>query len=215
MNDYLSTIVASVTFSTGSVLFIGWILRNWISIRLKNAIQSEYQLKLELYKANLKAECDLTLERAKYELTKDAAEHQVMFSRLHEKRADAIAETYARLTEVHLSLGDYVKIFSDEASKTVEDRKQIFLDTYNNFKSQYRINKIFIPKHIEIIINNLDHEIRESFYDFRYKIEMSKGTNENSSKEWLEIYKKVRDDLQTAIDELAIEFRSLLGDNNH
>jgi hypothetical protein len=49
-----------------------WLLRNWISERLKQSIRHEYAEKLEAHKAQLKVDIDIRIERIRhdYELSK-------------------------------------------------------------------------------------------------------------------------------------------------
>ena len=112
IGDFISNVIASTFFSS---LLVGagiWIARSWLSERLKNSIRAEYDQKLETHKAQLKSQSDASLERLRADLSIATVEHNIQFTRLHEKRAEVIAETYARLTELHVALGDYVKILS-------------------------------------------------------------------------------------------------------
>jgi hypothetical protein len=65
-------------------------LRTWISERIKGSIKAEYDEKLETHKAQLKAQSDVEIEQLKSRLSVAAAQQQVRFSRLHEKRAEVI-----------------------------------------------------------------------------------------------------------------------------
>jgi len=69
-----------------------WLSKNWISEKIKGRIKVEYDSQLEILKAKLKSESDVEVERLKSQLSIAAAERQFRFSKLHEKRADAIAE---------------------------------------------------------------------------------------------------------------------------
>jgi hypothetical protein len=65
MKELVLSIIASLAFSgllTGALVFL---TKSWISQRLKSAIEHEYAEKLEDYKARLKTEHDLALERLK------------------------------------------------------------------------------------------------------------------------------------------------------
>jgi ABC-type bacteriocin/lantibiotic exporter with double-glycine peptidase domain len=65
MNDLILTIVSSLTLSGALTVFLVFLARSWISQRLKSAIENEYAENLERYKARLKTEHDLALERIK------------------------------------------------------------------------------------------------------------------------------------------------------
>ena len=54
------------------------------------------------FKTRLKSDADIEIERLKNSLQMLAMEHQVRFSKLHEKRAEVIGEVYKRLTDLNL-----------------------------------------------------------------------------------------------------------------
>jgi hypothetical protein len=62
MQDLL-TVLASVTFSGLLTTALIWVLRTWISERLRQSIQHEYAQKLEAFKAKLQAEHNVALEK--------------------------------------------------------------------------------------------------------------------------------------------------------
>ena len=98
---------------------------------IKQAIKNEYDEKLE----NLK----LTLQLTKIE-------YQISDSKLHEERANVIAETYALLTVLYRNLSDYVKPFVPAGNKSTEERRKIVIAAYNVFLEYYPKKQIFIPK---------------------------------------------------------------------
>jgi hypothetical protein len=55
---------------------------------------------VEKFKAGLKADADIEIEKLKHSLEKVAVEHQVRFSKLHSERAEVIAELYKSLARI-------------------------------------------------------------------------------------------------------------------
>ena len=86
-------VVPSVLISTTIVGALAWLLRSWISARLKSAIQHEYDAKLATHKAQLQASSDVEIEKLRSHLSIVAAVRQIRFTKLHEVRAEVIAET--------------------------------------------------------------------------------------------------------------------------
>jgi hypothetical protein len=68
VSDIAITILTSLISSAALLGALVWLLQNWISERLKNAIKHEYDAKLETHKAQLKAEYDKELESCKAKL---------------------------------------------------------------------------------------------------------------------------------------------------
>jgi hypothetical protein len=75
----LVTILSSAAVSAALSGALVWLLQNWISERLKNAIKHEYDAKLETHKAQLKAAFDVDVEAHKAKL---AAENAAATERL-------------------------------------------------------------------------------------------------------------------------------------
>src|SRR5687767_12726633 len=63
---------------------------------------------LEQFKANLASVSVVAAERLKHELQLSAQEHQVVISKLHERRAQVVAETYSLLVEAQWAAQDFV-----------------------------------------------------------------------------------------------------------
>jgi hypothetical protein len=210
--DFISYVLASTFFSS---LLVGagiWLARSWLSERLKNAIRAEYDQKLETHKAQLKSQSDVALERVRADLSILIAEHQIQFARLHEKRAEVIAETYARLTELHVALGDYVKIFEPAGDKPKEERRQAVQKAHENFITYYRTKRIFIPESAVSKIDSINERSVSAFYRFFYEVEITQKQGGHDTNLWLEIFKQVKDEMPMALKELERDFRALLGD---
>jgi hypothetical protein len=107
MPEWLGTVLPSAAISIVVSGVIVWFFQTWIGERSKSCIKHEYDTKLEDYRAQLKSTIDLEVER-----------HRVRFARLHEKRAEVIAELYSRLREATGPVQNYVSEISYEGGPT-------------------------------------------------------------------------------------------------
>ena len=97
LETFLQVIVGS-TISAGIVAYLSKsLLSLWLS------------KDLEAHKARLQSESAREIERLKADLARTNAEHQVRFSRLHEKQACIIAGVFGRLDKVHLAIRDWTQ----------------------------------------------------------------------------------------------------------
>ena len=126
------TIVSSVGASTVVCAFVGWLLREWISVRLKKSIQHEYDVKLEGFKAGYQKVLD---------------ENEIRFSWWHEKQAEALQEIYAMLVECQEKYINYFEIENTNADKLSSEAKKIIKD-YRKCFFVYKKYQIFIPDKI-------------------------------------------------------------------
>ena len=214
ITDYVLHVLSSALFSSVLVGAGAWLIRSWVSERMKNAIRSEYDQKLETHKSQLKAQSDVAIERVRADLSIAAAERQIQFARLHEERAEVIAETYARLTELHRTLGNYVKIFEPAGDKPKEERRRAVQEAHEAFITYYPKKRIFLPESAVEKIDSINERSVSAFYSFFYEIEVTQQQGGQDATRWLEIFKQVREEIPVALKELEHEFRSLLGDKS-
>lgn len=159
----------------------------------------------------LKANSAAELEKLRSTLAVAAAERHVRFSKLHERRAEAVAETYGLLRELHWRLGDYVKIFEPAGDRPKEERRNDVGEAHKAFISFYRRNRIFLSKSAVEKIEDINQKSLKAFYRFFYGVEMTQARGDGTDK-WMEIFTHVNEEMPIAISELEDEFRKLLGD---
>lgn len=208
------SVITSAAVSALLAAVLVWFARSWITERLKNAIKSEYDQKLETHKAQLKAQSDVEIERLRAQLSISATEHEVRFSRLHEKRAEVIAETYSLLKELFYRLGDYVKIFEPAGDSPREQRRQAAVDAHRAFRTYYTGRLVFIPKATATKLEAIDFQLVKTFNEFVFGVDMASNTSTNTMDKWTKIFERVSGEIKNALSELEEEFRQLLGDKS-
>lgn len=189
-----------------------WFTRTWISERLRQSIQSEYDHKLVLYKADIDRHTSTELENLKSQLKIEALEHEIKFSNLHEKRAEVISETYSLLKILFIATSDYVRVLVNDGVPSIEERRKIVDDAYNKFIYFYHRNLIFLPKTISNDIFQIKNDLYKVIQNYYFKVENG-GNNESYIEDWSKIHEDVNKKIKIALDQLEDEFRDLLGDN--
>lgn len=117
MTDLVINILSSATVAgllSSALIFLA---RNWISERLRQSIQHEYAQKLETYRALLKAEHDIALERlrtdaAQARAIQDVATGSFLDSRRagHQRRLQAIEELWRATLKIRESIPSIVML---------------------------------------------------------------------------------------------------------
>jgi hypothetical protein len=145
--DAITNAVATVGGGGVCLLSAAWLIRSVITDRLKANSDAEIERvknalvkEAEAFKMQIKADADAANERLKNSLQMMALEHQVRFSKLHEKRAEIIEELDRRLYELQVEGQHYVEragragqeAYVQWRNKFIEcnsflDAKQIFL----------------------------------------------------------------------------------------
>ena len=209
--------VAAAVFSslvTSSVLTatLLWLTKTWIGERVKNDIKYQYDQKLETHKAELKSTQDVAIEQLRSELRKTAYEHEIRFARLHERRAEVVAETYARLHELVTCVADYVKVIEFSSDPPHEERRKLVDAARDEFSKFYRPNRIFLPCEAESRIDEFVTGLLRVARNFARGVEggMDEKTGRDS---WDDADDGMESKAKPLLADLKSQFRYLLGDH--
>ncbi len=151
------------------------------------------------------------IEKFKHTLTIAAFEHQIIFSRLHEKRVEIIADLYSSLKDVLFKAQDFSSLFDDG----IKDKKRDeFSKTVNEFYIKFEKNKIWLE---ETLCNKITEIYKELISPAKEMILADIISREDSSSvrkkytTWFESHNKYQKDVPEAISLLENEFRKELG----
>lgn len=223
-SEFWVTLLSSISTSTAVV----WLIKSVISERLKNAIKSEYDLKLaahtaeikakydgelEVLKNKLKSETDLEVEKLRTALAITASEHQVKFTKLHHNQAEFIADLYACLKKFHVSVSEYIKPLETSGDKSKEDRRNEVVKRHQEFLECYDGKQIYISSDLVSLIDNLNYRYRYTYFNFFYEVESASEAKPNR-KAWGEISMNFKAEIEPILQELEVEFRGILGVSN-
>jgi hypothetical protein len=208
---FIWQLIASAGVSATLSSFLIWITRSWLSERLSQSIRSEYNQKLETHKAQLKASSDVEIERLRSQLSISATEHQVRYTKMHEARAEAIAETYSLLKELYICLDDYIKVFEPAGDVVREQRRERAYEALIKFKSYYPAKLIFLPSDVADHLAEIDRELTMAFNEFFLGVERAQAAGSEDVSMWIRIIDRINTEIQPAYKSLETEFRKLIG----
>jgi hypothetical protein len=210
MSDFVVNMITSSAVSIALVGMLSWLFRSWISERLKNAIKSEYDLKLESHKAMLKTESDASIERIRFELETIAHEHRIRYEKLHERRINVIAKVYGKLHVLMEKITAYTKPLELINDKPQALRHGEVVKVYSRLRKYYMPNQIFIPEETANHINEVLGKLAELTNQFHFQVERSPASDD-AQKKWMEILNELHDKMRPILFALKREFRLLLG----
>lgn len=205
-------LLSSATIGGVVAAIVVWLAKLSLSERIKAAIKSEYDEKLETHKAQLKAQSEVEIERLRSRLQSASLEHEIRFSGLYEMRANAISDTYSCLKEMYFRLADYVKLFEPAGGSTQQERFERLVESYQQFREAYSKKLICFPTSTADKLEAIDRSCSEAGMEFRDLVEPQ--SLPDRTKRWIEIHKRVSTDIDAALRELEAEFRRLLGEED-
>jgi hypothetical protein len=111
----------------------------------RSIIQNWLAKDVEAFKAALVQQAAKENERLRHDLHTQAIEHQVSFSKLHERRAEVVAEAYAKLVEAYWALQSFASVveWSEEPSKL--DKYKEAMNKSTDYFRYIDKNRIFLP----------------------------------------------------------------------
>jgi len=226
VTEYLVTILSSAAVSASLTATLFWLLKNWISERLKNAIKHEYDLKLESHKAQLLASFNTEIESHKAMLQVEnamateslranlhiaASERQIRFARLHEKVAECVAELYLLLSNLSTTVERYTAILETPTMGTQEERRKAFAAALKEFDDYFKMHKLYVPKVLAALIKAYVNKLYDLAKRFKTGVEDSGDERPGHGNTWVLVHEEMQTEARPLFEGLEDEFRGLLG----
>ena len=205
--------IVSAALTSGALL---WLTKTWLSERLRNSIQHEYSQQLETYKAKLKSESDVSLERLRADLQIASAKRNIEYNRIHEKRLEIISELSGKITDLHQAAASYTSIFERNDGPTKEERRKAFGEEFGSFNEYFRTRRLFLPSTLAKKIEDFRTGLYTISIDFMIHVEQGREDRTDPGKhidKWMEASKYTSEEAPRLIEELEEEFRKILGMN--
>ena len=192
------------------------ILLGIVAFLARSVIRAWLDKDVEKFKVELKSTSDTAIERMKADLQRAAFEHQVRFSKFHEKRAEVIAQMDKYLAETTWAIEDFVQPFVDEPS-----RKEKYDPAMNKIVECLRFldqHKIYLPESLCNKLEEFIKKLRRLTIEVGVYERIEHPTNETLQKKWKileQAWESVKQDIPAARRALEQEFRQILGDDSN
>jgi hypothetical protein len=157
----------------------------------------------------------MEIEKLKNSLQMVSVEHQVRFSKLHEKRAEIIADLYGRLVDAERIGDHFVKVDSwddEKGRESYEATNQNLLDLYYFVEK----NRLYFPEPVCDLLTNFVLAVRSSAIGMHFYARVESTTpNQAFIEERAKVLKQAFESFQYQIPAarkaLESEFRTILG----
>ena len=197
----IETILATILATAASALLLAYLSRTLLSHWLDKDLAS--------YKANLSAAHARALEEYKAAVARASIEHQVRFTRLHDRRARIVARVYAKLDQVHLAMREWTRTMRVGQRRDMSKLRDSTLSARNDFLEYYSRNAIWLERDICDAIDGIISQLDEPTYNFMVDVD-DKGFP-NDRKAWLAASEKLTKDVPKVRQAIEKRFRAILG----
>lgn len=156
-------------------------------------------------------------EKYRLNLQKLVEEHKIRYSTLHEERAVVIKNLYQKLDCAVVSMQSLISPIQLSGEQTKDEKIKKAVDDANLFIRYYSENKIFFSKSTCSILDKINHELKDSFINYKTKEALEEGrsiSSDASTKSldyWSSAWQKISKDVPQVQESLADEFRKIFG----
>jgi hypothetical protein len=106
------------------------------------------------------------IEKYVAELNRVSYEHEVVFSRLHERRVEVIAELYTKLVEAEVAFGSWVRPLQLAGESPIDEKAKTAMQAGNEFQDLFLRSRIWLDEDLCTRLDALNKAIYEVFVNF-------------------------------------------------
>lgn len=174
----------------------------------RKVIEHWFGRDLERYRTELQTEASIQLERLRATLERAAVEHQVRFSRVHERQAEVISEIFANLERAHMAFRLWTSPIQGDGSD-MSALAESALECYQDFAEYFYAHGIWLDEDTCELIHRIVGDLAATYHTFANDVD-ERGFP-RASDAWLGSWKKVSEDIAKARGRLDRRFRQILG----
>ena len=175
----------------------------------RSLVSSILAQNLEKFKAGLAQ----NLEKFKADLQQAGIEHQIRFSKLHEKRATVLAELYKLLVEAFWRVSEFTSPmqFGDP------NRNKQYVDALNSVEAYFRFfdqHRIWLPTKLCDPLEYFAKQLRDPTIQLGVYLSIKNPTEKTFHEQqevWNKVWETVSGDIPKIRSAIEVEFRTLLG----
>ena len=198
-----------ITAIGGSAVLFGamaWLARSVITQLLSRD--------LEKFKTNLQAETRQELIRLQSSLQLVEIEHQVRFSRLHDRQVDIMSEMYSLLVLLHRAASTFVRYYQSDEAQTKDEHIRQLWDAADKFNEYFEKHRIYFTKDVCSKIDGLNNTLSEACSMLVFFFQEASAIKVTDNQIW-DIWNRAMDTIESEVPKikelLEQSFRELLG----
>lgn len=203
-----SAVLATVLSSTTIALALGWLVKSLISQFLARDIEG--------YKARIQADYDRELEGFRAELKRVAFERETRFARLHERRAEIIAELYGYLVKVEAAASNLASTatmpWNEPKPGYIEPSLEELKQDLETFQDYFARNRIFFSEELCNTVENFQTPVQLAHaFGGSVELNLMRTGKADAADEARKFLSTMRSEIMPIKQNIEREFRGQLG----
>lgn len=204
----LESILLAIAGNTVGLAVLGYLA--------KSLLEKFIARESKQFETDLKSKSDKAIERLRNDLQLRTIEHQVRFSKLHEKRAEVVAELYRKL---RLALWDAESFLSPMQWAGDPDPKEKHATAMSSLVDAYRYfgeHQIYLPQALCVSLERIIRDTRQEVIRLGVWVGYDESVlpdhaQKQKHETWMAAWEAITKEIPKATHALEEEFRGLLG----
>lgn len=204
----INSLIANATSDVVVLAVVAWLIRKILELFLaKDRARFE---------SNLSSESTKILERSKHEFQIMAQEHQIVLSKLHEKRAEVVAELYEKLVETYWASLQFTSPSRPDESPINNEMYDAAVNHAVELYKYFEKNKIYFPnslcEEIDGFIDGMEKRVRSLGFSIKHaESQITYKTVRDKHIEWNKAWEFFNAEAPKSRARIEAEFRSIIG----
>ncbi len=168
----------------------------------------------KLFETNLKMKSDAAIEKLRNDFQIQTIEHQVRFSRLHEKRAQVVAELNGRLAELLWEAESFLSPMEFAGEPDKNKKYALAMNKIVECLQYFDKHRIYLPSDLCASLEELMLKVRALVIKFGVYVQIDQHSVESrkaKDKIWIDGWEAIKNEIPIARKALEDDFRKLLG----
>ncbi|MEZ7910448.1 MAG: hypothetical protein QMB55_01335 [Propionivibrio sp.] len=202
------TILLAIGGNAALLALLGWLARSLLGQLVAKD--------LERFKSELASASSTAADQLRHQLQLVAQEHQIVVAKLHEKRAQVVAEAYGLLVEAQWAGQEFVSPMEFAGEPSKREKYHTAMNKSAEFYRYFDKNRIYLPANLCQQIDELLQAMRSKvigfgIYAHREDSELPEQTLTKKHESWSEASEHFNSAVPKARKALEEELRKIIG----
>lgn len=157
---------------------------------------------------------DKDIETFKKSIELKAFEHQIVFSRVHEKKVEILSNIYVAFKEVFFKAQDFSSIITFKGEPSQDQKRKALAEAAQSFGNLFEKHKIWLPSELSDKIEHSFKELIKPVKDFIFADFVSRDDPSylrDKYQKWVLAHEQYNKEVPAIILDLENEFRREIG----
>jgi len=206
--EALNTILAAVLANAAVLGVLGWLV--------KSLLEKLIQRDGAKFAVELQAKANSEIEQYKSDLQLSTIEHQIRFSRLHEKRAEVIAQLNTLMVEALWEAESFLSPIEWAGEPNKREKHGATMEKLVQLYRYFDKHRIYLPDRLCAVVEQLIKDVRAHVMKFGVyvridDVSLTDHTRVQKDDAWNSGWEAIKNQIPAVRKELEDEFRRLLG----